>query len=113
MSNEKKCPHAASKTRFELNVIMVLLGVVGLYFLNIWVSVAYLVGFFVFFFMKRPNRGSVDADPDAFIIKAFVMRLAFIAFVLLKIVNGVDFVKGLHMLAVVGFRDNTGSCYGK
>ncbi len=51
---EKKCSAAASKLRFGLNLIMVVLGAAGLYFLNIWVSVAYVVWFFLFFFVIMP-----------------------------------------------------------
>ena len=55
MSN-KKCPATASKSRLLLNLIMVALGAVGLYFLSIWVSLAYIVGFFLFFFVIMPLK---------------------------------------------------------
>lgn len=54
MPDEKKCPAAASKTRLLLNLIMVVLGAAGLYYLSVWVSVAYLVWFFAFFFVVMP-----------------------------------------------------------
>jgi hypothetical protein len=56
MSDEKKCPVAASKSRFMLNLLMVALGAAGLYFLSIWASVAYIVLFFVFFFVIMPLK---------------------------------------------------------
>lgn len=52
--DEKKCPATTSKSRFGLNLLMVVLGAVGLYFLSIWISVAYVVGFFAFFFVVMP-----------------------------------------------------------
>lgn len=54
MPDEKKCPAAASKSRFFLNLLMVALGAGGLYFLSVWVSVVYLVAFFAFFFVVMP-----------------------------------------------------------
>ena len=54
MPGEKKCPASASKTRLLLTVIMVAVGAVGLYFLSLWASVAYLVWFFAFFFVVMP-----------------------------------------------------------
>jgi len=56
MPNEKKCPVTASKSRFGLNLPMVALGAVGLSFLSIWVSAAYIVLFFVFFFVIMPFK---------------------------------------------------------
>ena len=55
MSN-RKCPAATSRSRFLLNVVMVALGAVGLYYLSIWVSLAYIAGFVLFFFVVMPLK---------------------------------------------------------
>ncbi len=56
MSDKKKCPATASKSRFFLNLIMVAFGAVGLYYLSIWASVAYILLFLVVFFVVMPMR---------------------------------------------------------
>lgn len=52
----KKCPATTSRSRFLLNVVMVALGAVGLYYLSMWVSLAYIAGFVLFFFVVMPLK---------------------------------------------------------
>jgi hypothetical protein len=56
MSNKKECPGTGSTSHFILNLAMIALGAAGLYFLNIWIAVAYVAFFFVYFFVIMPVK---------------------------------------------------------
>lgn len=56
MSSKYECPATASKSRFGLNLVMIVLGAVGLYFLSIWIAALYVVFFLVYFFVIMPVK---------------------------------------------------------
>ena len=51
-----KCPFYKSGFQWVLRLVLMVLGTVGLYFLNIWVAVAYLIYYIVFFFLLMPLK---------------------------------------------------------
>ena len=53
---EQKCPFNRPVLQKVLRLCLMALGTAGLYFLNIWVSVVYLIYFVVFFFWAMPVK---------------------------------------------------------
>lgn len=53
---EEDCPYNSSIPQLILSLGMMLLGVGGLFFFNLWVATAYLVIFFLYFFMIIPLK---------------------------------------------------------
>ena len=56
MENKEKCPYNKPVLQWVLRLGMMVLGTVGLIFLNLWVSVAYLIYYAVFFFLAMPLK---------------------------------------------------------
>ena len=56
MEVKQKCPFNHSVFQVVLRLGLMVLGTVGLYFLNIWVAVVYLVYYAVFFFLAMPLK---------------------------------------------------------
>ena len=51
-----KCPFNRSPLQVVLRLVMMVFGTMGLYFLNIWVAVVYLIYYLVFFFLLMPIK---------------------------------------------------------
>ena len=56
MVENKKCPFYNSVTNLILTIFIMVLGTIGIYFLNLWISVLYLIYFTVFFFLAMPLK---------------------------------------------------------
>lgn len=56
MEVKQKCPFNNSVFQVVLRLSTMVLGTVGLYFLNIWVAVVYLIYYVVFFFLAMPLK---------------------------------------------------------
>ena len=56
MEVKQKCPFNNSEFQVFFRWCLMFLGTVGLYFLNIWVAVVYLVYYAVFFFLAMPLK---------------------------------------------------------
>jgi len=56
MENKEKCPYNKPVLQWVLRLGMMVLGTVGLIFLNIWVAVVYLIYYAVFFFWAMPVK---------------------------------------------------------
>ena len=51
-----KCPFYKSGFQWVLRLVLMGLGTVGLYFFNLWVAVAYLIYYILFFFLLMPLK---------------------------------------------------------
>jgi hypothetical protein len=56
MVEKKKCPFYNSVINLVLTIVIMVLGTIGIYFLNLWISVVYFVYFIVFFFIAMPLK---------------------------------------------------------
>ena len=56
MEVKQKCPFNKSVLQVVLRIAMMVLGTVGLYFLNVWVAVVYLIYYVAFFFLAMPLK---------------------------------------------------------
>ncbi|MFX1393342.1 MAG: hypothetical protein ACFFAH_07190 [Promethearchaeota archaeon] len=51
-----KCPFYKSGFQWVLRLVLMVLGTMGLYFLNVWVAVAYLIYYILFYFLLMPLK---------------------------------------------------------
>ena len=56
MEVKQKCPFRNSIFQVVLRLGLMILGTVGLYFLNLWIAVVYLIYYVVFFFLLMPLK---------------------------------------------------------
>jgi len=53
---KQKCPFNTSVLQIVLRLVLMVLGTVGLYFLNLWVAVVFLIYYVAFFFFLMPVK---------------------------------------------------------
>ena len=56
MEVKQKCPFNNSVLQVVLRLALMVIGTVGLYFLNVWVAVVYLIYYVAFFFLAMPLK---------------------------------------------------------
>ena len=84
MEVKQKCPFNKSVLQLVLRFVLMVLGTVGLIFLNIWVAVAYLIYYVVFFFLAMPLKhcqiNRKTEKRDCILIVSFIFENGLIYF---------------------------------
>jgi hypothetical protein len=56
LTHPKNCPIHKNPTQLVLNLLMAAFGTLGLYYINLWLAISYLIFFVLFFFVIMPVK---------------------------------------------------------